>query len=103
MKSVHEGAHLLGMSVNEFSLNDLMTNNHITSRQNGIEGLSDTCKQCEIVNVCGGGYYPHRYSSNGGYENPSVYCKDLFKLISHIKSRVVSDKNVVEYLSKKAI
>jgi uncharacterized protein len=103
MKSVHEGAHLLGMSVNEFSLNDLMTNNHITSRQNGIEGLSDTCKQCEIVNVCGGGYYPHRYSSNGSYENPSVYCKDLFKLISHIKSRVVSDKNVVDYLSKKAI
>ena len=103
MKSVHEGAHLLGMSVNEYSLNDLMTNNHITSRQNGIEGLSNTCKQCEIVNVCGGGYYPHRYSSNGGYENPSVYCKDLFKLISHIRSKVISEKNVVDYLSKKVI
>ena len=41
------------------------------------------------VNVCGGGYYPHRYSVEQSYMNPSVYCKDLYKLINHINNRIV--------------
>jgi uncharacterized protein len=43
------------------------------------------------VDVCGGGYYPHRYSTANGFSNPSVYCPDLMKLIGHI-NRVVADE-----------
>ena len=48
----------------------------------------DTCKVCPVFEVCGGGYYPHRFSTVNGYDNPSVYCGDLMYLIRHIESRL---------------
>ena len=56
----------------------------------GTDVLSDTCKQCPIVSVCGGGYLPHRYRSANGFDNPSIYCRDLIKLIAHIQERTLN-------------
>ena len=38
--------------------------------------------------ICGGGYFPHRYRSGSGFRNPSVYCADLQRVITHIAARV---------------
>ena len=46
--------------------------------------LCATCEQCEIKNACGGGFLPNRYSASRGFDNPSVYCGDLRKLIGAI-------------------
>jgi uncharacterized protein len=53
--------------------------------------LSIRCLSCPIKETCGGGYLPHRYSSQNGFNNPSVYCKDLLKLITHIQNVVIDD------------
>ena len=53
----------------------------------GAKAACDTCKACPVFPVCGGGYLPHRYSSRNGFNNPSVYCHDLMKLITHIRDR----------------
>ena len=37
---------------------------------------------------CGGGLFTHRYRTDNGFANPSVYCADLLELISHISSGV---------------
>ena len=50
----------------------------------GTATLCDQCKACEIVDVCGGGSYPHRYRPGAGFANPSAYCDDLKMLIQHI-------------------
>ena len=60
----------------------------IQARQQGPAGLCQTCQECPVVTSCGGGLYPHRYRSGNGFANPSVYCADLLKLISHISSRL---------------
>jgi uncharacterized protein len=56
--------------------------------QAGPRALCSTCQECRIRTVCGGGYFPHRYSTTNGFDNPSVYCRDLMKLISHIQKTV---------------
>lgn len=56
----------------------------------GQDGLCDTCKACPLHDVCGGGYLPHRYSQARGFANPTVYCRDIWKLTNHILD-VVSD------------
>jgi uncharacterized protein len=61
------------------------------ARQAGISGVSDTCKKCSLVSICGGGYYPHRYSEKNGFNNPSVYCTALTNLITHIQGRIKRD------------
>ena len=48
--------------------------------------LCEKCRQCKFMNACGGGYLPHRYSKQNGYDNPSVYCDDLYATYQHIQS-----------------
>lgn len=91
MKSVFPGAHTMSLNVNQHSLDEVLKHQNVMARQAGIAGVSDTCKQCAIVSICGGGYYPHRYSEKNGFNNPSVYCGALTNLITHIQRRIKSD------------
>jgi uncharacterized protein len=50
--------------------------------------LCKKCLSCPVNEICGGGFLPHRYSKKNGFNNPSVYCNDLLKLISHIQNAV---------------
>ena len=63
----------------------------ILARQQGLAGLCQTCQECPVVTSCGGGLYTHRYRAGSGFDNPSVYCADLLKLISHISRRPPAD------------
>ena len=47
--------------------------------------LSEKCRQCKFMNVCGGGYLPHRFSRNNGYDNPSTYCHDLYAMFENME------------------
>jgi uncharacterized protein len=53
--------------------------------------LCDVCDACEYRLPCGGGFLPHRLSSTNGYDNPSVYCRDLKDIFRHIGRRVIAD------------
>jgi uncharacterized protein len=53
--------------------------------------LPAVCKSCEYRHVCGGGYLPHRYSLAAGFSNPSVHCRDLYAVLSHIRQRMAFD------------
>ncbi len=91
MKSVFPGAHTMSLSVHQHSLDEVLKHQNVMARQAGISGVSDTCKKCSLVSICGGGYYPHRYSEKNGFNNPSVYCGALTNLITHIQRRIKSD------------
>jgi len=54
--------------------------------------LAAACRACRERDVCGGGYLPHRYSKSRGFDNPSVWCPDLLRLIGHIRQRVFHAK-----------
>ncbi len=51
------------------------------------EGLCATCQSCEFVDICGGGSVPHRYA-NGNLDNPTVYCREMKALVSHVRRRL---------------
>jgi uncharacterized protein len=88
LKGSFEGATKIGVDVYRNSFDEVAGLAEIRSRQVGIEALCKTCKDCPIVNICGGGYLPHRYSSDNGFDNPSVYCSDLKMIINHIYETV---------------
>lgn len=52
--------------------------------------LPDGCQSCPERSVCGGGYYPHRFSKAAGFNNPSVWCEDLKRIIQHVRQKVQS-------------
>jgi uncharacterized protein len=57
----------------------------IAAREASIN-LCEKCRQCKFMNACGGGYLPHRFSSKNGYDNPSVYCDDLYSMFESMQS-----------------
>jgi uncharacterized protein len=58
--------------------------------------LCEKCRRCKFMNACGGGYLPHRFSKEKGYDNPSVYCDDLYATFEHIASVLESYVYVVK-------
>jgi len=91
LKAVFDGAPALAMNIVDHSFDDALRHPSVIARQVGASALHPTCQACDLQSVCGGGYYPHRYSDQEGFLNPSVYCADLMKLIRHIKATISSD------------
>jgi len=48
--------------------------------------LCEKCRQCKFMDACGGGYLPHRFSNKNGYDNPSVYCDDLYAMFENMQT-----------------
>lgn len=79
---------VLGLNVESNSFDDALARPEIQMRQGGKDRLCCTCRECSLVDVCGGGYFPTRYRAGTGYQNPSVYCNDLKVLLSGIREYV---------------
>lgn len=88
LKVAYDGAPVTGLDVFTDSLDSVLDHPGVAGRQGGIADLSLTCQQCPVVNSCGGGMYAHRYKSGTDFDNTSVYCSDLLKLIGHIAARL---------------
>jgi len=88
LKVAFDGAPATGLNVFDHALDVVGQHPGILSRQQGLAGLCETCRRCPVVTSCGGGLYTHRYKAGTGFANPSVYCADLLKLITHIASRL---------------
>jgi uncharacterized protein len=84
LKTAFDGAPVTGLDVFGDSLDVVGRHPGIAARQQGLAGLCQTCRDCPVVTSCGGGLYTHRYRAETGFANPSVYCADLLKLITHI-------------------
>ncbi|MET9489256.1 FxsB family cyclophane-forming radical SAM/SPASM peptide maturase [Nocardia sp. NPDC006630] len=91
LKSAFAGAALIPVRGAGDPLDEALRDPSVIARQIGTGALCETCLECPIHSVCGGGHYVHRYREGSGFRNPSVYCADLLKLITHIESRVRAD------------
>jgi uncharacterized protein len=91
LSSAYPGAADTGLHVFSAGFDDALTHPTTVARQIGTAALSAQCLDCQVLEICGGGLYPHRYRQGAGFRHPSVYCDDLFALITHIRDRVVAD------------
>ncbi|RKT56475.1 FxsB family cyclophane-forming radical SAM/SPASM peptide maturase [Saccharothrix australiensis] len=62
----------------------------VVAARSGRAGLPDACRSCAVVAACGGGLRAHRFTGDG-FDRPSVYCPDLYRLIAHVRARVAAD------------
>ena len=95
IKVAYDGAPATGFDLFRNELSEAAAHPAIRARQLGLAGLSDTCRQCPVVTSCGGGLYAHRYKAGSGFDNPSVYCADLEKIIKHVQARLIPGSGAV--------
>jgi uncharacterized protein len=91
LSSAYPGAADTGLHILTGSFDDALEHPTTVARQIGADALAAECRACPLMEICGGGLYPHRYRQGEGFRHPSVYCADLKKLITHVRDRVISD------------
>ncbi len=84
LRACEDGLTQLGLNILRDPLDALYSRRLFRIAMSGQRGLCKTCKECELRKVCGGGYLVNRYSRDNGFDNPSVLCADLYKLIDYV-------------------
>lgn len=79
------------INIKTHNIEDVFSDSLIDVYYNSGKYLPRKCLACPVQEICGGGYLPHRYSSINGFNNPSVYCNDLLKLITHIQNVIIGE------------
>jgi uncharacterized protein len=87
LKTAYAGAPATGFHVRRNSFDQARFHPGFVARSGGVDRLCRTCRTCPVVGICGGGLYAHRFRSGTGFDNPSVYCRDLLRLTSHVRDR----------------
>ncbi len=84
-----EGMARTGLNVRDDPFQEL-TRAGLLHRQAIFGGtpLPRGCRDCPESRTCAGGYLPHRWSRQNGFDNPSVWCADLLKLFAHVRERL---------------
>lgn len=99
LKITGQGGAATGLHLAMHSFDDVMESPGIKARRLGLEGLGPVCQQCQLVKVCGGGHYAHRFRA-GSFLNPSVYCSDLSTLIWHARATIRASLELLAKTSK---
>ena len=98
LKSTASGVQSLGLNVHQNRIDDALALDMVRVRQTGVHQLCAECQKCEFKRECAGGYFPHRWGRGRGFQNPSIYCDDLFWLLTRIRSDLLSRKATHEAL-----
>lgn len=90
LKITTSGQSSLGMSALTHSIAEAASSEQVQKHRKLLqkEGLSKTCQSCSVVDICGGGSVPHRFSLENGFNNPTIYCKEMFSLINHVRNKI---------------
>jgi uncharacterized protein len=81
-----DGFNLTKFNIFEHEIDDVRNEPRWKAARDASINLCEKCRQCKFMNACGGGYLPHRFSKKNGYDNPSVYCDDLYSMFENMQS-----------------
>lgn len=98
IKSTASGLQQTGLNVHSSSFDAALDARLISLRQSGEGQLCAECRACRFKRECAGGYFPHRWGRGKQFDNPSVYCEDLYWLISKIYEDLASRRTKRENL-----
>ncbi|MDV6379248.1 radical SAM protein [Sporosarcina sp. GW1-11] len=96
IRTCGDGMTRLNLNVTNHDIEDLRATNLFQECINNQALLPETCQSCSALDICGGGYMPHRFGNAKGFQNPSVHCLDLFDTLQHISTRIQSDLQEAE-------
>ena len=91
LKTTRPGEPETGLNVLTHTFDDALAAPAILAEQRSAATVPVQCRRCEIVALCGGGLRAHRFHPTAGFDQRSVYCPDLLRLIPYIRDRVRAD------------
>jgi uncharacterized protein len=91
LKTTYHGVTHTGKSVRDSDIGSLEEHPLIVALSDKARGACSGCLSCPYFAACGGGYLPHRYSAETGFQRESVYCEDLKILFDRVRKCVATE------------
>ncbi|HVT14750.1 MAG TPA: hypothetical protein VHQ90_01045 [Thermoanaerobaculia bacterium] len=88
LRACGDGFTALGLNVFDHPISAVYDAELFRVGLGGQESLCAAYRACPLHDICGSGYLPHRFSTANGFDDTTVYCRDLWKVISHIVAAV---------------
>ena len=95
LKTAYHGATKTGMSLESDPIETLESLPLVKALSIKRFSAPQKCFDCQLFEICGGGYLPHRYSFQNGFNRESVYCEDMMILIEHIRNYLSTELSAI--------
>jgi uncharacterized protein len=87
----YDGFTHTGLSVFDNTIDDLRETPVFVACLAADAGLPEGCRACALLDICGGGYLPHRFGRGRQFRNESVHCLDLKIVLHHVREVIRQD------------
>lgn len=92
LKICKNGFTNTNLNIFENELNEIYSKNELAFKYyNSHFDLCKKCTDCILEDICGGGFLGHRYSEKNEFNNTTIYCEDMAKLICYIQNKIYQD------------
>lgn len=85
-------------SVDTSTLRDFLSDPIFTEIENAIAATAPKCNACRWKELCGGGDLENRFSSQNGFQNPSVYCDSLMYFYEQASALLIENGYPSDYI-----
>ncbi len=94
-KITEEGANHLQSNVGSADFESIAIHPTILEhgRRLSVKGVANECLACPVLEACGGGSVMHRYQAERGLDAPTVYCGEMFSVLSTATKLLRNDLN----------
>lgn len=94
-------AYALGYDIFNTSFDEIACHPQIVEHNYrlSLNGIAKECKVCPIVESCGGGSIMHRYHPSRGLDTPTIYCREMFGLVTVANKKLRESLDTVSALT----
>jgi uncharacterized protein len=91
LRACYEGITRNDINVHTHQIEDILDTPLFEVYYHSHQMVAEKCLNCPVYDFCGGGFLGNRYSYKNGFDNPTIYCKDIIKLVTHIQNDFISE------------
>jgi uncharacterized protein len=86
LRACYEGITKNNYNVHTNCIEDLFDDEIFEVYYDAHDMVAEQCLNCPVFELCGGGFLGNRYANNNGFNNPTIYCKDMVRLITFLRN-----------------
>ena len=91
LRACYEGITRNNLNVMRNEISDIFSHDIFNLYYNSHDLVCESCLNCSVYDICGGGFLGNRYSNTKGFNNRMIYCKDMLKLISFLQKDLIDN------------
>ncbi|THU40342.1 radical SAM protein [Niastella caeni] len=90
LRACYEGITRNHFNVHSHGIEDIFGDRVFDVYYHSHEMVCEKCLNCPVYEFCGGGFLGNRFANKNGFDNPTIYCRDIIRLISFLQNDLIN-------------